>query len=100
MGNTKPYINQKPIPVDPEFKVQHPGAYNTHHDKRTTVKNGIDHLHFVSRFLAHDAISTSPNNVILTVVLAVQSTLKQRLKDDMSIQIDPDKFICSLLNFQ
>ena len=40
VGNTKPYINQKPLPVDPEFKAQHPGAYNNghHHWKRDTEK--------------------------------------------------------------
>jgi len=43
VGNTKPYVNQRPLPVDPEFKAQHPGAYNTghhndHYDKRDILK--------------------------------------------------------------
>uniref|UniRef100_A0A7M5UUZ4 PA14 domain-containing protein n=1 Tax=Clytia hemisphaerica TaxID=252671 RepID=A0A7M5UUZ4_9CNID len=42
-GNMKPNVNTKPIPVDPQFRPIHPGAYNTHHGdykKRDTLRRG------------------------------------------------------------
>jgi len=45
-GNLVKPVGQKPIPSDPEFKAQHPGAYNTqnaHHGykKRDKVKGDL-----------------------------------------------------------